>query len=83
MKNEGSRIREKQANLEKERRGFRIHRRVYSLVVPVLALVNYLTVPQFPWVLFPLLGWGFGLTMHYVFAVRLPEKKLLNRGGEA
>lgn len=83
MKNESNRIKEMQADLEKERRGFRIHRRVYSLVIPLLALVNILTVPHFLWVLFPLFGWGFGLTMHYVFAVRIPEKELAHRGGEA
>ncbi len=81
MNNEDSRMREMQMKLEEERRGFRIHGRVYSFVVPVLALVNILTVPHFLWVLFPLFGWGFGLTMHYVFAVRLKEKELARRGG--
>ena len=35
----------------------------YCLVIPALALVNYNTT-HFPWVLFPMAGWGFGLLMH-------------------
>jgi hypothetical protein len=59
-----------------EKRGFRIHLIVYSCVIPVLAAVNLVFVPQFLWFFFPLLGWGFGLTMHYVFGYRRLEKNL-------
>lgn len=60
--------------LEREKRGFRIHRTVYMVVIPVLATINILVVPEFLWFFFPLAGWGFGLTMHYVFGVRRLEK---------
>jgi len=33
------------------------------------------TSANFPWVIFPLLGWGIGLTFHYVYGYR--------RAGEA
>jgi len=59
-----------------EERGFRMHRRVYLIVVPLLAVVNLVFVPQFLWFLFPLAGWGLGLTMHYVFGVRKLEATL-------
>ncbi|MEH6681753.1 MAG: 2TM domain-containing protein [Sediminicola sp.] len=35
----------------------------YCLVIPILAYINYRTT-NFPWVIFPILGWGFGLLMH-------------------
>ena len=35
----------------------------YSIVIPALAIVNYLTT-DFPWVIFPAIGWGIGVTMH-------------------
>jgi len=36
----------------------------YFIVIPFLAYLNYQTSPQFPWVIFPLLGWGFGVAAH-------------------
>ncbi|MCM4165724.1 MULTISPECIES: 2TM domain-containing protein [unclassified Arenibacter] len=35
----------------------------YCVVVPILAIVNYNT-GSFPWVLFPAVGWGFGVAVH-------------------
>lgn len=82
MENEAIEAHELKEQVVKERKGFRIHRIVYSVVVPVLALINFLTVPHFPWFLFPLFGWGLGLTMHYLFAVRLSERELAKKGVE-
>jgi hypothetical protein len=53
-----------------ERKGFRVHGIVYACVNVVLITANLVFVPQFLWFLFPLLGWGLGLTMHYVLGVR-------------
>lgn len=36
----------------------------YAIVIPLLAWINYQTV-SFAWVLFPALGWGFGLVAHW------------------
>lgn len=35
----------------------------YIVVMPFLAWLNYRST-SFPWVIFPMLGWGFGLVMH-------------------
>jgi hypothetical protein len=35
----------------------------YCVVLPILAIVNYNTT-NFPWVLFPAVGWGFGVAVH-------------------
>jgi hypothetical protein len=71
---EANRVKKK---VEQERRGFRIHRTVYMFVIPMLAVINILLVPEFLWFFFPAAGWGFGLTMHYLFGVRRLEKSLV------
>jgi hypothetical protein len=58
------------------KKGFKINLTAYAVVNSMLVTINMLTVPQFPWFLFPLLGWGFGLTMHYNFGVRLLGKQV-------
>ena len=35
----------------------------YLIVIPLLAYLNYRTT-DFPWIIFPTLGWGFGLLAH-------------------
>ncbi|MEZ4841979.1 MAG: 2TM domain-containing protein [Flavobacteriaceae bacterium] len=35
----------------------------YIIVIPILAYINYRTT-DFPWVIFPALGWGFGVIAH-------------------
>ena len=52
------------------RAGFRVHATVYAVVIPILALVNIVAVPQFYWFEFPMLGWGLGLVMHYALGYR-------------
>lgn len=44
-------------------KGFYSHLLAYMIVIPVLAYLNYVTT-SFPWVIFPALGWGLGLTAH-------------------
>jgi len=35
---------------------------LYCIIIPVLIWINYHTT-SFPWVVFPALGWGFGLVV--------------------
>jgi hypothetical protein len=35
----------------------------YIIVIPILAYINYRTT-DFPWAIFPALGWGFGVIAH-------------------
>ncbi len=44
-------------------KGFYGNLAAYCIVIPFLAYLNYNTT-NFPWVLFPILGWGFGVAMH-------------------
>ncbi|HLN45350.1 MAG TPA: 2TM domain-containing protein [Candidatus Sulfotelmatobacter sp.] len=65
-----------QSSLEKQayeaKKGFKINLTAYVAVNSVLVTINMLTVPQFPWFLFPMCGWGFGVTMHYI--LRAPTR---------
>ena len=56
--------------VEEARRGFTIHAAVYVVVNIILIVWNVVFVPEYYWFFFPLVGWGIGLTMHYVFGVR-------------
>lgn len=44
-------------------KGFYGNLTAYCIVIPCLALLNYNTT-SFPWVIFPTLGWGFGVAAH-------------------
>lgn len=44
-------------------KGFYGNITAYCIVMPCLAVLNYNTT-GFPWILFPVFGWGFGVLMH-------------------
>ena len=65
--------------LTESRRGFKIHAAVYAIVTTGLIVLNSLlwvySDVDFPWALFPLIGWGIGLTFHYIYGYRrAPEE---------
>lgn len=47
-----------------ELRGFYCHATWFVLIMPVLVVINVFASPGEWWVIYPLLGWGFGLTVH-------------------
>jgi hypothetical protein len=57
--------------------GFMAHLAAYIGVNTLLITVNLLFVPTFYWFVFPLIGWGIGVTMHYIFGVRRLEEQLM------
>ncbi len=57
--------------------GFYANLAAYVVVNSLLAMINLLFVPQFTWFIFPLIGWGFGVAMHYTFAVRLFDRLMV------
>lgn len=44
-------------------KGFYIHFAIYCIMVPVFVYLNYIST-DFPWALFPILGWGWGVLGH-------------------
>lgn len=43
---------------------FYVHLAIYLLCVPLFIYLNYWSSVGFPWALFPVLGWGFGVGSH-------------------
>jgi hypothetical protein len=64
---------------EEARRGFTIHAIVYALVMAGLIILNLTLASEFPWAVFPLVGWGIGLTLHYLFGLRWVNKAITDR----
>ena len=44
-------------------KGFYGNLAAYCIVIPCLAILNYNTT-GFPWIIFPTIGWGFGVAIH-------------------
>lgn len=74
---------ERELTLAEWRRGWRIHATVYTFVATGLVVLNVLLVAyteaSFYWFPFPLVGWGIGLAMHYLFGVRWAEREISAR----
>ncbi|MAN58389.1 MAG: histidine kinase [Flavobacteriaceae bacterium] len=45
-------------------KGFYTHLFIYLLIVPLLIWLNVTSNTNFPWALFPVLGWGLGILGH-------------------
>ena len=60
--------------VEDEKQGFKIHRLVYLCVIGLLIIINLTFSPGFIWFVFPLIGWGIGLMVHYMNIRRLSEE---------
>ncbi len=45
-------------------KAFYVHLTIYLLFVPVFIYLNYISNAGFPWALFPIVGWGFGVMGH-------------------
>lgn len=65
-------------NLAKLRADFKVHATVYIVIILFLAGINYMTT-DYPWFLWPALGWGVAVLLHglaaYVWDVNLEEKE--------
>ena len=47
-------------------KGFYQHALSYAFVIPMLWLINWFSVPEYWWAVWPTLGWGIGLASHAV-----------------
>jgi hypothetical protein len=59
---------------------------IYAIVMTGLITLNALlwafTDADFPWAAFPLVGWGIGLTFHYIDAYRREGRSIRDRQRE-
>ena len=70
---------DRQLERQEARRGFTIHAIVYAVVMTGLIILNLTVATEFPWAVFPLVCWGFGLTMHYLSGLRWVDKTIADR----
>ena len=68
---------------EDEKKDFSVHLVVYVLVNAMLIAINFIYSPETIWFFYPLIGWGIGISMHYLFCVRWIEKELKEREAKA
>jgi hypothetical protein len=68
---------------EEEKIGFSVHLVVYVLVNAMLIAINFIYSPEDIWFFFPLLGWGIGISIHYLFGVRWIQKELTEKEAKA
>lgn len=68
MKSQDTFISEKKYSLAREQveklKGFYIHLTIYLMFIPVFIWLNYISNAGFPWAIFPIGGWGFGVMGH-------------------
>ena len=60
---------EAELRTEEGRIGFFAHAIVYVLINILLIVFNLVFVPAVIWFFYPLLTWGIGLSMHYLYGV--------------
>ena len=59
------------AHAETRLKWFKIHLAGYAVVVALLAVVNVLAMPDRPWFVILMVGWGAPLAIHCAFAMGL------------
>jgi hypothetical protein len=62
--------------IRRERKAFTIHAIAYTIGNSALIAINLLFVPQFLWFVFPLVGWGSGLAIHYYLGVHTAPRRI-------
>jgi 2TM domain len=65
--------------IEENRRGFTVHATIYGVANALMIAFNLAFAREFLWFPFPLLFWGFGLSMHYLFSIRRIGQEITNR----
>jgi 2TM domain len=70
---------DRQLERKRARRGFTIHAIVYVVVMTGLIILNFTLGDVFPWAGLPMVWWGVGLTLHYLYWVRWVDKTISGR----
>lgn len=81
----GKRYKSAKEQVEKLK-AFYLHLGIYLLFIPVLIYLNFLSKAGFPWAIFPIFGWGFGILGHAsetfdynpIFGKNWEERKIQN-----
>jgi len=68
---------------EEEKKGFLVHLTIYILINIMLIIINLLYPPKTIWFFYSLLGWGIGISLHYLSSVHWIEKTLEEKEAKA
>lgn len=61
--------------IEDAKKGMIAHATVYVCVSALLATINLLFTKDMVWFIYPVIGMGIGVTMHYLFGILLFSRK--------
>ena len=75
-------LRREAKEIAKKKYGFYIHLAVYIIVNILLVSIWYFTGKGFPWFIFPLVGWGIAVLIHFLTTFVFTERKYLDRMAE-
>jgi len=70
---------DRQLERKRARRGFTIHAIVYAVVLTGLIILSVTLGDVFPWAGLPMVCWGVGVTLHYLYGVRWVDKTISGR----
>lgn len=63
QKSQETKLKEAKERVEKLK-GFYCHLTIYLIFIPIFITLNYMGGSNFPWAIFPIVGWGFGVAGH-------------------
>lgn len=66
-------LRKKAEKRAEEKVDFLIHFTIYVCVNALLVVAWYFSSEPFPWFIFPMVGWGIGITAHFFGAFATPN----------
>ncbi len=62
-----------------ERRGFLMHLMSYIFINAIFIAANLMYSPNVTWFVYPILGWGIGLLIHFLWAFIFSENDVKNK----
>ena len=62
--------------IRREKKAFIIHAIAYAIGNAILIAFNLLFFPQFLWFVFPLVGWGAGIAIHFYLGISTAPRRI-------
>ena len=75
-------LRKEAKEIARKKFGFYIHFVVYIIINILLISIWYFTGKGIPWFIFPLVGWGIAVLIHFLSTFVFTERKFLDRMAE-
>ena len=75
---EDSELRKEAKRRARKKLEFYIHFVVYVIVISIIIFVWFFTGTEVPWIIFPLIGWGVAVLIHFLRTFVFTGEKLLD-----